>query len=194
MKLIHRNRPVIAQSFKLSLFKFKKGVIDLIAAGVHNGADNSLCRFKVICKTLEGGDPDAGLIFGKGHTLNGRNANSHPRKGTGSLRHGKDIDVRKAHFGTFEGAFYHGGKGFRMLKPHICVKFGNYLLPVKKSAGGGDGRRVHGKNIHSVSAPSTTNLRTLSAFPREISIFIKSSGNASTIFSLHSRAKIPHPR
>ena len=84
-KLADCDSSVLAESYKLVSLKLEESVVNLISAGVHYGAEDSVRALEVVCKSLQGGNSDAGHVSSEGKSLNCSASYSHAGEGAGAV-------------------------------------------------------------------------------------------------------------
>ena len=98
LKLVNREKSVLAKTGKLSVFAKEERIIELTAARVHHGANYSVRIKKIVRERVKARYGSAGLILVECKSLYSRSANANAGKRAGSCGAGEKIDVVNGQF------------------------------------------------------------------------------------------------
>jgi len=167
----------------------KQGVVDLGAARVHHGAENTGQRGDIFRQGFQRGDAAAGFSPRKRQPLDGCHPDAHARKRSRPARDGKQLDVREGKPRLFEHVLPHRQQNLTVGQSVICRKTSNDFVIFCHGCGRRHGSGIKCQNVHASSSISI--MRSPSPAPRRMVTVMASGGMASGRDSLHSHRRYP---
>ena len=135
-QVVQRDGPVRRQAAGALPIHLKPGVVDLMPAGIHGGADLAGEPSQVPGHGLQGGAAGAGALGGPGQPFGGGNPDAQPGKGPGARRHGDEVQVRRGEGAALKQVLHHGQQGLAVGQAAVLEGLGNEGFVLAQ--GGGD--------------------------------------------------------
>ena len=107
-QVVQRDGPVRRQAAGALPIHLKPGVVDLMPAGIHGGADLAGEPSQVPGHGLQGGAAGAGALGGPGQPFGGGNPDAQPGKGAGTYIHAEGVHICGGVAGSLQCLFAEG--------------------------------------------------------------------------------------